>query len=203
MADQFLAPSDICGCGDTGYLTTKTIPIDLADGVGYVKNVPVYRCRSRSCQEYTIPHAAARRLEDIAEEMEAGGVTETVYAWDSGGEPDPGSLSQTAAQAQLQAFTLQFSGREYEDAQVVLVVPGQAVFLQSNTEASEYYLLYYEENYNAEGSWFSFFKFYYETPKFTYEEFLKWSEDGYLKELGCLNLEDVEDALLDEFGDWE
>ena len=203
MPDRTLAPSDICGCGDTGHLTSKTIPIDLAHGAGQVKNVPVYHCRSRNCNEFTLPHAVAQRLEDIAEEMEANGAAEAVFTWDSGAEADSGSLTQANAQAYLQAFTLQFNGREYEDAKVILVVPGQAVFLQSTMDSSEYYLLHYEQNYNAEGIWFFLYKFYYEKPKFSYEDFLQWSEDGYLKELGCMNMEDVEASFADEFGEWE
>ena len=193
-ADQYLDPSDTCGCGDTGYLTVKTVPIDLAHGVGYVKKVPVYLCRSQSCNDFTLPQAVARRLEDIAEEMEKSGAEEVVFSWFSG---------DATAQAHRQAFTLQFNCREYEDARVVLVVPGQAVFLQSTTEPSEYYLLHYEENYNTEGTWFSFIKFYYDEPGFSYEEFLDWAEDGYLKELGCLSMDEVEDALVSELGEWE
>jgi len=36
-----------------------------------------------------------------------------------------------------------------------------------------------------------------------YEEFLEWSEDGHLKEIGRVTLEEVEDTLTDEFGEWE
>lgn len=205
MFAQTLDPSDTCGCGDVGYLTTRTIPVDLAHGVGHIENVPIYHCRSKSCQEYTLPQSVTRRIEDIAEEMENTGAKKAVYTWSSAGKQNSASRQQEQAnvQAHLQAFTLQFSGREYEDARVVLVVPGQAVFLQSALESSEYYLLHFEANYPAEGIWFSFFKFYYEEPDLTYEKFLTWSEDGYLKEIGCLNIEDVEDALLEEFGAWE
>jgi len=96
-----------------------------------------------------------------------------------------------------------FSGREYADAHVILIVPGQAVFFRSTLEDTEYYLLRYEEDTNTEGIWFSFLKFYYEEPELTYEDFLEWSEDGYIKEIGRVTLDEVEDTLIDEFGEWE
>ncbi|MDR3540149.1 MAG: hypothetical protein P4L69_04155 [Desulfosporosinus sp.] len=202
MFDQTIDPVDSCGCGDTGYLTTRTIPIDLVHGVGRIENVPVYHCRSTSCQEFTLPSIVSRRLEDIAEEMEKIQSTEAVYTWEShqGWSIDP--LQRTNKQTHLQAFTLQFGSREYTDAHIVLIVPGQAIFFQSRLEDSEYYLLRYEEETRTEGIWFSFLKFYYEEPELTYEDFLEWSEDGHLKELGLITLDEVEDALIDEFGDW-
>jgi hypothetical protein len=196
LFDETLEPIDTCGCGDTGYLTTRTVPVDLAHGVGHIDNVPVYHCRSKSCKEFTLPASAARRLDDIAEEMEKSQATEAIYTWNSSGEQ---SLDQT----HLQSFTLQFGGREYADAHVMLIVSGQAIFLHSTLEETEYYVLRYEENTRTEGIWFSFLKFYYEEPEFTYEDFLEWSESGHLKEIGRITLDEVEDTLIDEFGDWE
>lgn len=203
MLDQTLDPSGTCGCGDTGYLTTRTIPIDLIHGVGHIENVPVYHCRSKNCSEFTLPSSVARRLEDIAEEMENIQANTAVYSWVTSENQSSSPLVQANSLVRLQAFTLQFNGREYEDAQVVLVVPGQAVFLHSVLEKEEYYLLHYEANSGQDGIWFSFFKFYYEEPALTYETFLEWAADGYLKEISCLPLEEVEDALIEEFGDWE
>ena len=202
MFDQTIDPIDSCGCGDTGYLTTRTVPIDLAHGVGRIDNVPVYHCRSTGCQEFTLPPIVSRRLEDIAEEMETIQATEAVYTWESHPEQSLDPLQRTNDQTHLQAFTLQFGGREYADAHVVLIVPGQAIFFQSTLEDTEYYLLRYEEETRTDGIWFSFLKFYYEEPDFTYEDFLDWSEDGHLKEIGRVSLDEVEDTLIDEFGDW-
>ncbi|SHH91183.1 hypothetical protein [Desulfosporosinus lacus] len=208
--DEIIEPIDMCGCGDMGYLTAKTIPIDLAHGPGRVANVPVYHCRAASCQEYTLPSLVSRRLEIIAEQMEEERIKETAYTWGNKQEsthdklPEPvlAPLLHTNDQIPLQAFTFQFVNRQYEDARVVQIVPGQAVFFQSKLEETEYYLIRYEEDTRTEGIWFSFQKFYYEEPDFTYEDFLEWSEDGHLKELGKIALEEVEDTLIDEFGDW-
>jgi len=205
MFNQSLDPVDTCACGDTGYLTTRTVPIDLAHGVGYIEKVPVYHCQSSECHEYTLPSVVSHRLEDIAEHMEETSLTNAIFTWVSTQDdslssqsiPSLGSLEEV----QVQAFTLQFLNRKYEDAQVVLVVPGQAIFLKSTVEDAEYYLLRYEAESTAEGIWFSLHKFYYEETEFTYEDFLAWSEDGYLKEIGRLTLEEVEDALTDEFGE--
>ena len=202
MFDQTIEPIDTCGCGDTGYLTTRTVPVDLVHGVGHIENVPIYHCRSKNCQEFTIPSIVARRLDDIAGEMENTLAKEAIYSWVASGEQ---SLDPLLAnnQTHLQAFTLQFGSREYADAQVALIVPGQAIFFQSTLEETEYYLLRYEEDSRTEGIWFSFLKFYYEEPELTYEDFLEWSEDGHLKEIGRISLDEVEDTLTDEFGEWE
>lgn len=202
MFDQTIDPIDSCGCGDTGYLTTRTVPIDLVHGVGRIDNVPVYHCRSTACQEFTLPPIVSRRLEDIAEEMEKVQSTEGVYTWESHQEQSLDPLQRTNDQTHLQAFTLQFGSREYADAHIVLIVPGQAIFFQSTLEETEYYLLRYEEDSRTDGIWFSFLKFYYEEPELTYEDFLEWSEDGHLKEIGRISLDEVEDTLTDEFGDW-
>jgi len=201
--DQTLEPIDTCGCGDTGYLTTRTVPVDLVHGVGHVENVPIYHCRSKNCPEFTLPSIVARRLDDIAEEMENTKATEAVYAWITYGKQSLDPLKRADNQTHLQAFTLQFNGREYADAHVVLIVPSQAIFLKSTLEETEYYLLRYEEDRLSEETWFSFLKFYYEEPELTYEDFLEWSEDGHLKEIGRVTLDEVEDALIGEFGEWE
>jgi hypothetical protein len=194
-------PIDTCGCGDIGYLTTRTIPIDLAHGVGHIDNVPVYHCQNVSCTEYTLPSAVSRRLEDIAEKMEKDLVLKAVYAWSS--RPDEPQLSLNHQQIILEAFTLKFNNRVYDDARVIFVVPGEAIFFQSNLEDTEFYVLRYEENSsNTDGIWFSFLKFYYDEPDLTYENFIEWSEDGYLKEIGTISLDEVEDILVDEFGDY-
>lgn len=209
--DELIEPTDTCGCGDIGYLTTRSIPVDLAHGVGHVDNVPVYHCRSNSCQEFTLPLVVSRRLEVIAEQMEETKATEITYTWNNKQESTPNPLSKpddlgpnhNNDQLPLQAFTLQFVNRQYEDAQVVQIVSGEAIFFQSKLDETEYYLLRYEEDSRAEGIWFSFSKFYYEEPDFNYDDFLEWSKDGHLKELGTVTLEDVEGTLIDEFGEWQ
>lgn len=202
MIEQAIEPVDTCGCGDVGYLTTRRVPMDLVHGVGRIDNVPVYHCGSSSCPEYSLPPIVSRRLEEIAEEMETTQTEETVYTWSPSPEQAPDSQQRNHEEVHLQAFTLQFGTRQYEDAKVVLIVPGQEIFFRSTLEASEYYLLRYEAAQRTEGTWFSFNKFYYEEPELTYEDFLKWSEDGHLKEIGQITQEEVEDTLTDEFGDW-
>ena len=206
--DNTIEPIASCGCGDTGYLTVRTIPIDLAHGVGYIDNVPVYHCRSASCQEFTLPPVISRRLETIAEEMEETLQTQAAYTWGDHDNPPPGplpddssSLSPSNTSIPLQAFTLQFVNREYEDAKVVEIIPGEAVFLQSKLEEAEFYQLRYEEDPLREGTWFSLQKFYYDKANFSYADFLIWAEDSHLKELGIIPLEEVEDTFLDEFGE--
>jgi hypothetical protein len=201
--EQTIEPIDSCGCGDTGYLTIRTIPIDLAHGVGQIDNVPVYHCRSTACQEFTLPHIVLLRLEEIADEMEKNQLTQADYMWKPQQEQSLNTLQQSIQQTLLQAFTLQFSGREYADAHIALIIPGREIFFHSTLEDTEYYLLRYEENLQTPEIWFSFFKFFYEEPSFTYENFLKWSEDGYIKEIGRITLEEVEYTLIDEFGEWE
>lgn len=203
LFDQTLEPLDTCGCGDTGYLTTRTIPIDMIHGVGYIANVPIYHCRSKNCQEFTLPPIVARRIDDIAEEMENTELTEGIYSWIVNREQTLDPLERANDQTHIQAFTLQFGGREYTDAHVVLIVPGHAIFFQSTLEETEYYLLRYEEDRRSEEIWFSFLKFYFEDPDLTYENYLEWSENGHLKEIGRITLDEVEETLMDEFGEWE
>ena len=202
MFDQSIEPIDTCGCGAAGYLTTRRIPIDLNHGVGYIDNVPVYHCRSTTCREFTLPPAVSRRLEEIAEQMEKAKSSEAVYSWEFSPKQSLNPLQQTYTQSYLQAFTLQFAHRKYADARVILVEPGEAVFIHSTIDDSEYYLLCYEETSPAEKIWFSFLKFYYDGPELNYQEFIKWSEDGYLKELGRICIDEVEITLIDEFGEW-
>jgi len=201
--DQTLDPIDTCGCGDTGYLTTRRVPVDLVHGVGHIENVPIYHCRSKNCPEFTLPPIVARRVDTIAEEMESTALTESVFSWVAPPNQTFDPLLRANDQSHLQAFTLQFSGREYADAHVVLVAPGQAVFFQSTIEETEYYLLRLEEDKRSEEIWFSFLKFYSDEAFLTFENFLEWSEDGHLKEIGRITLDEVEDALIDEFGEWE
>ncbi len=204
MFDQTLEPIDTCGCGDIGYLTTRTVPVDLVHGVGRIVNVPTYHCRSKSCQEFSIPSIVARRLDDIAEAMENAELSESVYSWIAQREQTLDPLQRAKNdQTHLQAFTLQFGGRKYADAHVILIVPGQAIFFQSSLEETEYYLLRHEEDRRSEEIWFSFLKFYYQEPDLTYDDFLEWSEDGHLKEIGRITIDEVEDTLIDEFGEWE
>lgn len=206
MFDLSIDPVDTCGCGDIGYLTTRTVPIDLANGVGRIENVPVYRCRSTTCEEFTLPTIVARRLDDIAEQMEKTDSTKVVFTWVNHQESSLDPLLKTSrdplSAVHIQAFTLQFVSREYEDAKVVQVIPSHAIFLKSTLEDMEYYLLRYEPESRTEGVLFSFHKFYYEELDFSYEDFLKWSEDGHLKEIGQIPMDEVEDALIDEFGEW-
>jgi len=204
LKQDTLEPVQTCGCGDIGYLTARTLPVDLAHGVGTIHHVPVYHCREESCAEYTIPYAVSRRLEELAEQMESSGLDEIEFSWKNGDNKNKGTPSidgATEQAARIQAFTLKFLNREYEDARVILVVPGENMFLQSNIDPCEYYLLRYEPNAKESGIWFSFSKFYYDEPNLTYESFLNWSEDGYIKELAVLALEEIEETLIDEFGE--
>ncbi|MCO5386865.1 MAG: hypothetical protein NHB14_15105 [Desulfosporosinus sp.] len=94
--EEIIEPIDMCGCGDMGYLTAKTIPIDLAHGPGRVANVPVYHCRAASCQEYTLPSLVSRRLEVIAEQMEEERIKETAYTWENKQESTHDKLPEPA-----------------------------------------------------------------------------------------------------------
>ncbi|KLU62122.1 hypothetical protein CEB3_c14850 [Peptococcaceae bacterium CEB3] len=203
---NFLEPVDVCGCGDEGYLSIRTLPVDLAHGVGQIHRVPVYHCRSNTCPEYTVPDAVSRRLEVLAEEMEAEHSSEKEFSW-----PEPHSRNRgrdrdlsgrgDARESLVQAFTLQFINREYEDARVVFVTPGQTIFLQSVLDPTEFYLLRYEPEEGAADAKFSVSKFYADEPILDFAGFTAGEPDGvYLKELALLALDEVEDALLDEFG---
>jgi len=204
MGNEPLAPIDECGCGDIGYLTTRTVPIDLAHGAGKVHNVPVYHCRAASCDEYTLPPAVARRLETIAEKMEETGALDEAFSWTL--EPDDVisyDPSKNAAQTSLiQGFTLRFAGREYEDAETVFVVPSVAVFFRSKLDKTEHYVLRYEPELSSTERLFSLSKFYVDEPALAEEVFEDWAQGGGQgKELGVIRMDDVEDILADEFGD--
>lgn len=213
MSTVFLEPVDVCGCGDEGFLTTRTVPVDLIHGVGQIHNVPVYHCRSSLCKEYSLPLQVSRRLDELAEEMEESQVLEKDFSWPSEDEESTFSRPQTGIQTRsigdtdanqrslVQAFTLQFANREYEDARVVLVIPGEAVFFQSTLDETEHYLLRYEPETGKPGIWFSFSKFYQYDPAESLTNRLEEDSGEYIKELGVLALDEVDDSLLDEFGD--
>jgi hypothetical protein len=67
MSNDFLEPVDYCGCGDIGYLTTRSLNMDLIQGPVKINKVPVYHCRTAACPEYKIPLKAAHRLDELAE----------------------------------------------------------------------------------------------------------------------------------------
>jgi hypothetical protein len=195
LFDENLPPVDICGCGDTGYLTSRTLPIDLLHGPGKVYNVPVYTCGDSMCDEYTIPSVVASRLDALAEEMEQTKQLMIEFSWKSSDHSNP----MDSTLALIQAFTWKFLHRAYEDAQVILVIPGDTILLQSQIDTTEYYSLKYlaeEEN----GVWFSFSKFFLEDTQLTYEKYLEITP-LYPKELATLKIDEVEDALIEEFGE--
>lgn len=195
MFDETLSPVDICGCGDTGYLTSRTLPIALNHGPGKVLKVPVYSCGSSMCDEYTIPSSVASRLDVIAEEMEETQLLTQEFSWKSL-ESDKAIDATTAL---TQAFTWKFLHRAYEDAHVILVIPGETILLQSRIDPTEYFTLtHLSEAEN--GVLFSFSKFFEEDSELTYEKYLEL-EPQFLKELGTLKMDEVEDALLEEFGE--
>lgn len=205
MNKPILDPVDACGCGDEGYLTTWTIPIDLAHGVGRITNVPVYHCRNQSCPEYNLPQAVSRRLDELAEQMEEVNSLEQAFSWETDEEPSLDPLKQAdQASALIQAFTLRLVNREFEDARVALVIPGQAVFLQSKSDQTEYYALQYLPGYTSPGNWFSFSKFYHEgsgLTALTADQFESFADDGLTKELAVLEMQEVDDTLSDHFGE--
>lgn len=194
MFNEALSPVDVCGCGDTGYLTSRTLPIDLLQGAGKILNVPVYSCGSDFCEEYTIPSVVASRLDELAEEMEQNKRMTQEFSWKSDAE---GALDSNGAL--LEAFIWKFHQRTYEDAKVVLVIPGKSIVLQSTLDPTEYYFLNHLEEANN-GVWFSLSKFYEENSNLTYETFVELESSSF-KELGTLKMDEVEDALLDEFGE--
>lgn len=186
-----LSPVDLCGCGDTGYLTTRTIPVDLIQGVGHIHRVPIYHCGNKLCDEYALPSPVVARIDDLAEIMEQKNLNALEFYWENQ-QHTQDTLSL------LEAFTWKFTRRKYEDAEVVLVIPGQSIVLQSHMDESEFYEIKYLTDAENENR-FSFLKFYSEEP-LTYEKFLDF-EPTYSKELGVLALDDVEAALVEEFGD--
>lgn len=195
LFNEALSPVDSCGCGDTGYLTSRTLPIALDHGPGKVLKVPVYSCGSSLCDEYTIPSIVVSRLDDIAEQMEQDQLLTQEFTWKSP-EVDKAIDATTAL---TQAFTWKFLHRAYEDAHVVLVIPGETILLQSSIDPSEYFTLKHVSEEKNDVS-FSFSKFFDEDPELTYEKFLEL-EPQFSKELGTLKMDEVEDALLEEFGE--
>lgn len=193
MSNDNISPMDQCGCGDTGFLTSRTIPISLAKGVGKIHHVPVYSCNSSWCDEYTIPSSISSRLDELAEEMERKNLMAIEYS-NSTQDQEEDHLS-----ALIQGFTWKFNNRSYEDAQVVLVIPGEVVVFQSLMDNSEYYTLKPIEEAKHEVV-FVLAKFYADIKEMTYEEYLEL-EPAFPKELGTLKMDEVEDALIEEFGE--
>lgn len=186
-----LSPIDLCGCGNTGYLTERMIPVDLAQGLGHIHHVPSYQCGSELCDQYTLPSPVVARIDDLADIMEQKNLNSIAFYWEDQENGSQNSLSL------LEAFLWKFPRREYEDAVVIFVIPGQSVVFQSQLDDTEYYQLKYLQN-DEKGTLFSFFKFYSDEP-LTAEEFPEY-EPTYIKELGVLALDDVEDTLLETFG---
>lgn len=195
MFNESLSPVDTCGCGDTGYLTSRALPIALDHGPGKVLNVPVYSCGNSMCDEYTIPSLVASRLDVIAEEMEQTQQLTQEFSWKSL-ESDKAIDATTAL---IQAFTWKFLHRVYEDAQVVLVIPGDTILLQSRIDPTEYFTLKHVSEAENEVL-FNFSKFYEDDPELTYEKYLEL-EPQFSKELGALKMDEVEDELVEEFGE--
>ncbi|WP_041917269.1 hypothetical protein [Desulfitobacterium dehalogenans] len=195
LLNDTLSPVDQCGCGDTGFLTSRTLPIALNHGAGKVINVPVYSCGSSMCDEYRIPSAVASRLDELAEEMEAREVLSIVFSWKTSGEDDTIGYQDSL----IQGFIWKFYRRSYEDAQVLFVINGDALVLQSKLDPSEYYILKRLEE-SKDGIFFSFSKFIEEDEELTYEKYIEL-EPSFQKELGTVKMEEVEDMLIEEFGE--
>ncbi|AGA69625.1 hypothetical protein Desdi_2184 [Desulfitobacterium dichloroeliminans LMG P-21439] len=195
LLSEALSPVDQCGCGDTGYLTSRTLPIALNLGAGKVINVPVYTCSSSMCDEYTIPSAVAPRLDEIAEEMEAKELLSIQFSWKPTLEDEASDYQDSLAQG----FIWRFHRRSYEDAQVLLVINGDTILLQSKIDPTEYYTLKRLED-SKEGIQFSFSKFFEEDQDLTYEKFIEL-EPSFQKEIGTIKMEELEDMLLEEFGE--
>lgn len=194
MLNDTLSPVDQCGCGDTGYLTSRTLPIALDHGAGKVINVPVYSCGNSMCDEYRIPSAVASRLDELAEKMEEKKMFSITFSWGASPEDTLGyqdSLSQ--------GFIWKFQNRSYEDARVLFVIDGDTLVLQSKLDPTEYYLLKRLEE-SKEGVFFSFSKFIEEDEELTYEKYIVL-EPSFQKELGVVKMEEVEDMLREEFGE--
>jgi hypothetical protein len=186
-----LSPIDLCGCGDNGYLTKRTLPIDLAQGLGHIHQVPVYHCGSEFCDQYTLPSPVVTRIDELAEKMEEQNVNFLDFTWE-----DQSEGSQESA-ALVEAFIWKYTNRQYEDAKVIFIIPGQSIVFQSRLDDSEYYHLQYLQK-DEKGTWFSFHKFYSDEP-LTVESFLDF-EPSFTKELGFITLDEVEETLLEEFG---
>ncbi len=200
MFEFSLESTDYCGCGDVGYLTTRSLPIDLVHGVGKIHHVPVYHCNTQSCPEFMIPSYVSRRIDELAEKMETQNSSEIEFNWHNAMDNPSDNPDNTNEPSLLEAFTLQLLNREYEDAKVILVVPGQAVLLQSLIDQTEYYILQYEPEHSPSGIWLSLSKFYYDKQDLSYEDFISLAEEGLTKELGFFTFEETEETLEEEFG---
>jgi len=121
MFNHELEPLDTCGCGAEGYLTTRNLPVDLLHGVGKLNNVPVYHCQAKTCQEFNIPLEVSRRLDELAEQMEQTKALTLNFSWETNEEAPSAPLNQVSPATLLQAFTLRFRNREYEDWPMVFI----------------------------------------------------------------------------------
>jgi hypothetical protein len=203
MLDTTLEPTDYCGCGDIGYLITRSLPIDLAHGLGKINKVPVYHCRTESCPEYMIPSNVTRRLDELAEKMETLNSSEIDFSWetDTDTDTDTTESGNNNELAYLHAFLLQLDNRVYEDAKVILIIPEQAVIFQGLLDHTEYHILQYEPEQNSSGIWLSLSKFYYEKKDLTYQDFLNLAESDLIKQLGVFTYQETEVVLEELFGD--
>lgn len=186
-----LSPVDLCGCGDTGYLTLRTIPVDLARGLGHIHQVPSYHCGNPLCNQYALPSPVVARIDDLADIMEQKEINSIGFYWEDQEEDAQNSFSL------IEAFIWKFSQLKYEDAVVSFVYNGQSVIFHSLIDATEFYELKYLQT-DEKGTWFSFVKFYSEEP-LTLENYLDF-EPSYTKELGIVGIDEVEDTLEDMFG---
>jgi hypothetical protein len=200
MLDTNLEPTDFCGCGDTGYLTTRSLPIDLAHGLGKINKVPVYHCRTESCPEYVVPSNVSRRLDELAEKMETLNSIEIYFSWETDTNTAAESENNTNKLAYLHAFLLQLDNREYEDAKVILIIPEQAVIFQGLPDHTEYYILQYEPEQNSFDIRLSLSKFYYDKKGLTYKDYLDLVESDLVKKLGVFTYEETEAVLEEVFG---
>jgi hypothetical protein len=199
MIDTTLEPTDYCGCGDIGYLTTRSLPIDLAHGAGKINKVPIYNCRTKSCQEYMIPFNVSKRLDELAEKMETLNSSEIDFSWETAaGTSD--YVNNTDELTYLHAFLLQLDNRVYEDAKVILIIPEQAVIFQGLQDHTEYHILQYEPEQNSSGIWLSLSKFYYEKKDLTYQDYQNLTESDLVKQLGVFTYQETEAVLEDLFG---
>ncbi|HWQ89306.1 MAG TPA: hypothetical protein VN374_04975 [Desulfitobacteriaceae bacterium] len=198
MSNNFLEPVDYCGCGDIGYLTTRSLTIALIQGPGKINNVPVYHCRTAACPKYTIPLKVAHRLDELAEIMEAAQNREMNFYWETAvADSEDDNAEKLVC---LQAFLLKLEGRVYEDAKSILLIPGQAVIFHSLKDYSEYYILQCDPEENSSALCLSLAKFHHDKKDLTLADFHKLAEEGLVKELGVFAFEDVEEVLEEEFG---
>lgn len=197
MLDTTVAPTDYCGCGDIGYLTTQSLPINLAHGTGKINKVPVYRCRTETCPEYMISSNVSRRLDELAEKMETLNSFEIDFSWETDTDTTESVNNELTY---LYAFLLQLDNNVYEDAKVIIIIPEQAVIFQGLSDPTEYHILQYEPENNSSGIWLSLSKFYYEKKDLTYQDFLNLAELDLIKQLGVFTYQETEVVLEEIFG---